>query len=212
MTISMHTSRFTTNGFEHDTHFSSCKVNEEILMFGENEVLSFDLNEMKWSSHSKIPVPVKYPTSVLHNNSVYVVDGPISTTLRYDPREGLWERCGSTLFDGLNAAVCTYNETIMKAGGSFIFDNENGVFDEVEHGRCQLFETRNNSWREVGELPLPLSRSYCCQIQNMVQLFGGDNDEDIVQTIYNFDGTNETWSLSNIEIPPNSFVYGLNFI
>uniref|UniRef100_A0AC35TJ66 BTB domain-containing protein n=1 Tax=Rhabditophanes sp. KR3021 TaxID=114890 RepID=A0AC35TJ66_9BILA len=148
--------------------------------------------------------------SVQQNNAVYIVGDDIVPTSRFDPREGLWERCGSVLFNSYTSAACAFNGAILKAGGCIQWNDENHDF--VPHVNCEMFEVRTNGWREVGALPVPLRDSKCCQVESTVQLFGGSNDLGTSSNIYTFNESTETWSLSEIATPTEYEILSLNLI
>uniref|UniRef100_A0AC35TNP5 BACK domain-containing protein n=1 Tax=Rhabditophanes sp. KR3021 TaxID=114890 RepID=A0AC35TNP5_9BILA len=200
-------------GFKYPSEYSTCKINGEILMFGESKVYSFDPNKIQFNYHSKMPDSLVSFMSVQQNNVVYIVCDDIERTLRFDPREGLWERCGSVLFNSYTSAVCAFNDAILKAGGCIQWNDENGDFDDfVPYPNCEMFETRTNGWREIGALPVPLRDSKCCQVESTVQLFGGSNDLGTSSNIYTFNESTETWSLSEIVAPAEYEILSLNLI
>uniref|UniRef100_A0AC35UGE0 BACK domain-containing protein n=1 Tax=Rhabditophanes sp. KR3021 TaxID=114890 RepID=A0AC35UGE0_9BILA len=195
-------------GFYDHSQFSTCTINKEVLMFTKTEVKSLDQNKMEWiSHHSKIPTELKDHKSVRQDNSVYIVGRDISSTLRFDPREGKFETCSSTLFQGFYSGVCTINDSIMKAGGSFELLDDDGDFEDfVAHGHCEMFDVRTNRWREVAALPTIVREPECCQIENTVKVFDGLNNT------YSFDKSTEIWSSNETDILPNFEVCWLNLI
>uniref|UniRef100_A0AC35U3T6 F-box/kelch-repeat protein n=1 Tax=Rhabditophanes sp. KR3021 TaxID=114890 RepID=A0AC35U3T6_9BILA len=123
-------------------------------------------------------------------------------------REGLWESCGPKSSDTHNFAVCHYDDRIMAAGGiTELFEDE-----FTYHTSCEVLETRTNSWRFVGELPVALGSSKCCQVDNIVQLFGGVNDDDDSDSVFIFDTSAETWTLSESVMIDQFTILSLNLI
>uniref|UniRef100_A0AC35TS73 Kelch repeat protein n=1 Tax=Rhabditophanes sp. KR3021 TaxID=114890 RepID=A0AC35TS73_9BILA len=153
------------------TNFYSCsaKVNNEIMVFGQNREDNYDAS---------------------------------SGMTMYDLREGLWTTLPTSIIGLDYCAVCQYNNTgIMKAGGQIeVFDERFGVNINETNSGCEIFDTRANSWRRTSDLPIPIQNAKCCQIKETVVLFGGQNDEEILQDIHTYNIAEETWTRNDSEL------------
>uniref|UniRef100_A0AC35TIY3 Kelch-like protein 10 n=1 Tax=Rhabditophanes sp. KR3021 TaxID=114890 RepID=A0AC35TIY3_9BILA len=144
-----------------------------------------DIPSMKWRKGPSLPVNICLQSSVVLNNSVYGIGGSSHAAFRYDLREGLWT---------------TLPTSIIAGGQIEVFDERFGVNINETNSGCEIFDTRANSWRRTSDLPIPIQNAKCCQIKETVVLFGGQNDEEILQDIHTYNIAEETWTRNDSEL------------
>uniref|UniRef100_A0A0N5C6Y8 BACK domain-containing protein n=1 Tax=Strongyloides papillosus TaxID=174720 RepID=A0A0N5C6Y8_STREA len=180
--------------------FASCIIDNTIYAFGGKQgsrtvavTEKFSLEKMRWFKGKGTETVKDHGfDAIVAKNAIYLTPGGLSALIRrYDPREGKIKQLGKIPTGRYLSTSCRNGDSIYVCGG----------YSNVSRNECHLYDLRNNCWKTLPSLPIPIYGARSLFYNNSLYVLGGAIDEiKGTNRIQMLDIPNNKWSILDVRL------------
>ncbi|XP_078365197.1 kelch-like protein 24 [Oculina patagonica] len=176
--------------------FSVTCFNEELYVIGGegswHDVQIFNPVRDEWRQAAPMESRRADHSAVVLQDHIYVIAGHngevcLNSVECYNPLSGQWNKVSSISKVRRSAAAATAGERIVAVGG---FGDMSRLTIEPS---CEVFELNTNQWSLVSIPGVPRACGSAVSINDMIYLFGGEDEEECLATVECFDIRSNKW-------------------
>ena len=177
-------------------HSVTC-FNEELYVIGGqgswNDVKIYNPALDKWKTAASMETGRAGHSAVVLQEHIYVIAGHdarevcLNSVECYNPLTDQWRRISNLLKVRRCSAVATVCEKIIVVGG---FGDMTASTIEPS---CEIYHPNTNQWNMVSSPGIPRAACSAVSIDDIVYLFGGENETDYLERVECFDIKKNKW-------------------
>ena len=179
------------------TNYTVTCFNEELYVIGGqgswNDVKIYNPVLDKWKTAASMETSRADHSAVVLQEHIYVIAGHdasgvcLNSVECYNPLTDQWSRISNLLKARRCTAVATVCEKIIVVGG---FGDMTARTIEPS---CEIYHPNTNQWSLVSSPGIPRAASSAVSIDDLVYLFGGENETDYPERVECFDIKKNKW-------------------
>ena len=191
---------FTVTSFNENLYIIGGDLNSEIegVEGVVNETHKYNPIRNEWKQLASMATERAAHCAVVLEDLIYVIGGSDRhTTLKsvecYDPSTNQWRQAPDLTNARRNFSAATVCEKIVVIGGYF------GIGEAAT--TCELFDPCLNQWSLVSSPKVPRPDCGIVSVDDIVYVFGGENEESILDSVECFDAKCNEWHEVDATMP-----------
>ena len=189
------------------TEYSVTCFNEELYVIGGqgswNDVKIYNPVLDKWKTAASMETGRAGHSTVVLQEHIYAIAGHdasevcLNSVECYNPLTGQWSRISNLWKARRCAAVTTVFEKIIVVGGF------GDMTVRTIEPSCEIYHPNTNQWNLVSSPSIPRAACSAGSVDDIVYLFGGEDETDYLERVQCFDIKKKIW-YDVVQTVPNS--------